>query len=416
MLCDERGAVCVSADAFYRHCTVCGKELEDIPTIACDACGSRTHITCARDVYSNEWLYDEVALPAATSGGASVSGGGGGSSSGARPPRTTAASAKHRWSPGAAPATESDGACAAAATARTAVHSGHPLHSPPLSRDASHTSLPLPSPQALRSAAARIDKTYHYYCHPDCAMGMEVMRNPHFDPAVSRNVERAFTREWNRALESLVSAGVLQRHARACSGIDNDGAGGEAAVMEPSLPVLSTTVTTPVTATCALPGSGTRQPDGAPIADTEGCHPAIAQEVSRLYHQLRAEAWAEYYEQERHHVGHPLFYAPPYLDIARDAAVGHVMEAASPQGQAARLYLLDPRTHPAGSAVAVPRGVLARWQHPPTAAPRIKENDSNNFVAESLQRIVGGAETPETVMVYRRCGKEGRVLARRDAD
>lgn len=416
-----------SAPCFYCLCTVCGQWLAEVPTVTCDACGSRTHITCARDVYSNEWLYDEVAVTstAATSAGGGTLG----------LPRAASAAARNRRAQYTGREPPNGEATAGSPTPAAVLVAPSGLSvSPPLSRDSPHASL-LPSPQALRSAAAKIDKEYNYYCHPDCAMGMEVLRNPQFNATLSRTVEKTFARDWARTRESLVSAGVLRDHKHEAGALD-DAAAEEQAPLSSYSPVKSLSAASvkvevaeestaasffcpsppPPTATaspavpegdmqgCALNSSAANFPDIA------ACHPAVALEVLRLYHQLRAEAWAEYFEQERHHFGHPLFYPPPFLDIARDAASGHVVEAASPQGQAARLYLLDRSTHPVGSAVAIPVGVLTRWQQP-TAAPLIKENDSNNFVAEALERIVNHAVAPETVVVYRKCSKEGRVLA-----
>nr|CCM18947.1 hypothetical protein, unknown function [Leishmania guyanensis] len=414
-----------SAHCFYCLCSVCGQGLADVPTLMCDACGSRTHITCARDVYSNEWLYDEVAVVSTATTGA------GGGTVGLS--NTVPVSAKNRRMSSTAPASH-DGEGTAGSPKATAVlvaPSGLSV-SPPLSRDSSHATL-LPSPQELRSAAARIDKAYNYYCHLDCAMGMEVVRNPQFDAALSCTVERAFAREWTRIRKLLVSAGVISNHQHQVD--TRDDAAAEEQTSSPSCSPVKSASAAPVNAegaeestatssfcssppptstTCpAVPDGGTHgcalHASATNFADITDCHPSVALEVLRLYHQLRAEAWAEYFEQERHHFGHPLFYPPPFLDIARDAAVGHVVEAASPQGQAARLYLLDRSTHPVGSAVAIPVGVLSRWQQP-TAAPLIRENDSNNFVAESLERIVNDAVAPETVVVYRKSSKEGRVL------
>ncbi|KAG5467308.1 hypothetical protein CUR178_00950 [Leishmania enriettii] len=416
-----------AAHCFYCLCSVCGQELADVPTVTCDACGSQTHITCARDAYSNDWLYDEVAAPstaATATGGHTVS-----------LPNAALASAKSRRMPSAALASQ-DGEGTAGSPNPAAVldaRSGLTL-SPPLSRNSSQPSLLL-SAQALRSAAARIDKAYNYYCHPDCAMGMEVLRNPQFHVALSRTVERVFAREWAHIRASLVSAGVLRDGKHDVDTMDDDAGEEETALYSAYSPLESVAAalakvegaeeSTAASSFCPAPLSPTpRACPGVPqrgahgctshanaahISDIAACHPAVALEVLRLYHQLRAEAWAQYFEQERHHYGHPLFYPPPFLDIARDAAVGHVVEAASPQGQAARLYLLDRRTHPVGSAVAIPVGVLTRWQQP-TAAPLIKENDSNNFVAESLERVANDAVVPETVVVYRNCSEEGRVL------
>ncbi|CAC9544392.1 hypothetical protein, unknown function [Leishmania infantum JPCM5] len=411
---------------FYCLCSVCGQWLAEVPTVRCDACGSRTHITCARDVYSNEWLYDEVAVAstAVTSAGGGTLGLPNAASAAARNRRTQYTGREPRNGEGTA-VSPTHAAVLAAASGLSV--------SPPLSRDSSHTSL-LPSPQALRSAAAKIDKEYNYYCHPDCAMGMEVLRNPQFNATLSRTVEHAFAREWARTRESLVAAGVLRDHKHEAGAL-GDAAAEEQAPLPSYSPVKSPSAapmkvegaeeSTAASSFCPSPPPPTATaspsvPEGdmhgcAPHAsvanfpDIAACHPSVALEVLRLYHQLRAEAWAEYFEQERHHFGHPLFYPPPFLDIARDAALGHVVEAASPQGQAARLYLLDRSMHPVGSAVAIPVGVLTRWQQP-TAAPLIKENDSNNFVAEALERIVNDAVAPETVVVYRKCSKEGRVL------
>ncbi|KAG5466770.1 hypothetical protein LSCM1_00947 [Leishmania martiniquensis] len=411
---------------FYCLCSVCGQELADVPTVTCDACGSQTHITCARDAYSNEWLCNEVAATSTAATGACGA---------ASLPDDALDVERSRRMPSAAPASHDGEGTGSSPTPAVAVaaSSGLPLSSP-LGRESSQASLLLPS-HALRSAAARIDKMYNYYCHPDCAMGMEVLRNPQFHAALSRKVERAFEREWARVRESLVSAGVLHDRTHKGDATDDDACGKEklrpplcppvkspsaAPVKEESLednsaassccPSFSSPTPTPCP---GVPERGARDcassASAASICDMAACHPAVALEVLRLYHQLRAEAWAVYFEQERHHYGHPLFYPPPFLDIARDAAVGHVVAAASPQGQAARLYLLDCRTHPVGSMVAIPVGALTRWQQP-AAAPLIKENDSNNFVAESLERIVKDVVVPETVVVYQKCSKEGRVL------
>ncbi|CAG9582544.1 hypothetical protein LMJF_35_1940 [Leishmania major strain Friedlin] len=414
-----------SAPCFYCLCSVCGQWLAEVPTVRCDACGSRTHITCARDVYSNEWLYNEVAVAstAATSAGGGTLG----------LPNAASVAARNRRTQyiGREPRNSEDTAGSPTPAAVLTAPSGLSV-SPPLSRDSSHTSL-LPSPQVLRSAAAKIDKEYNYYCHPDCAMGMEVLRNPQFNATLSCTVEHAFAREWARTRESLVAVGVLRDHKHEAGALD-DAAAEEQAPLPSYSPVKSSSApvkvegaeeSTAASSFCPSPPppnatASSSVPAGdmhgcAPHAseanfpDIAACHPAVALEVLRLYHQLRAEAWAEYFEQERHHFGHPLFYPPPFLDIARDAALGHVVEAASPQGQAARLYLLDRSTHPVGSAVAIPVGVLTRWQQP-TEAPLIKENDSNNFVAEALDRLVNDAVAPETVVVYRKCSKEGLVL------
>ncbi|GET92706.1 hypothetical protein, unknown function [Leishmania tarentolae] len=415
-----------STHCFYCLCTVCGQWLAEVPTVTCEACGSRTHITCARDVYSNEWLCAEVAVAstaAVDTGGRSFG-----------LPDTASATARRRRVLHTGLESHKDEGTAGLCTPAVALTapSGLPVSSP-LSRNSSHTSM-LPSPQALRSAAARIDKEYNYYCHLDCAMGMEVMRNPQFNASLSHRVERAFAREWSRIWESLVSAGVLRDHKHEAG--ERDDAAAEVQAPLPSSASAENPSAVPVgvegaeestaaSSLCPFPPqpTTTASPD-VPAGDTHGCvphasaaifpditacHPTVALEVLRLYHQLRAEAWAEYFEQERHHFGHPLFYPPPYLDIARDAALAHVVEAASPHGQATRLYLLDRTTHPVGSAVAIPLGVLARWQQP-TEAPLIKENDSNNFVAEALERILKDAVVPETVVVYRKCCKEGRVL------
>ncbi|KAG5492606.1 hypothetical protein JKF63_01185 [Porcisia hertigi] len=415
-------AVGTSTHCFYCLCTVCGQGLVGVPTVTCDACGSRTHITCARDVYSNDWLYDEVAVASTVATGV------GGSA--VRFPNTLPAVGRNRQMPGTVQASQdSEGTSGVVASSSFSVSS-------PLSRDSSLTSL-LPSPEALRSAAARIDKTYTYYCHPDCAMGMAVLRNPQFNAAVSRTVECAFEREWARVRDSLVSAGVLRDPKHHV--LTRDGT----AVEKQTPPAFCLPVTSTSAASVKMEGSGEHTespslcspppPPSSPpppscptvsvidmhdcashasasvFLDIAVCEPEVAKEVLRLYHQLRAEAWTEYFEQERHHFGHPLFYPPPFLDIAQDAAVGHVVEAASPQGQAARLYLLDHIAHPVGSAVAIPVGVLTRWQQS-SAAPLIKANDSNNFVAESLERIANEALVPETVVLYHKCGKEGQVL------
>jgi hypothetical protein len=275
----------------------------------------------------------------------------------------------------------------------------------------------LPSPQKLSMAAAKIGKEYKYYCHPDCAMRMEVLRNPQFSPTISARIERAFAQDWRDtwkwmagrlggevlpAWEDVVSAsaaGVAAGSSEALAHVGNGSVETRCGFVErdTSLKLIAT-----------IPSPKLSMMDRLRCA--AGGDAALADGLLRLYGQLRAEAWAEYFEQERHHSGHPLFYPPPFLDVQREAAVNHVLDAASPQGQAARLYLLDPVMHPVGSAVAVPVGVLTRWQQP-SIAPLVKVNDTNNFVAEAATAVADDAETPEMVTVYRNCNKEGRVIA-----
>ena len=375
---------------FYCLCTVCGLDLPEVPTVTCDTCGSQTHITCARDAYSHEWLFMEVVAGASAGSGTAQAG-------------VSTSSATRESVPAGSPTSVSPGMSHAASLTREAC---------------AFPGVQMPSVHALTTAAAKIGKEYHYYCHPDCAMGMEVVRNPQFNATLSARIEAAFALDWRRTWEILAAnlsdvsnlpgsweaVETLSQGAVSVTASDAQKEKvGEESEDERDGPT-------------ALHDAGSPSHARAPASVFDQLHlaaqgnTALAHELSYLYSQLRAEAWADYFEQERHHSGHPLFYPPSFVDVEREAAFNYVLEATSPHGQAARLYLLDPATHPVGSAVAIPAGVLARWQQP-SMAPLIKVNDSNNFVAEAVAVVVGEAVTPATVTVYRSCKKEGRVLA-----
>ncbi|KPI83634.1 hypothetical protein ABL78_7323 [Leptomonas seymouri] len=419
-----------SARRFYCLCTVCGKSLPDIPTVMCDSCGSQTHITCARDAYSHEWLFMEVVGPSGPLAAAGAAG-------------TLAATINATAPSNASKAAATTSPASASTTRGKAAGRGVSLPSPPTSReewssvfptgvshgvshslalcrDMPYTNL-LSSPQALSTAAAKIGKEYNYYCHPDCAMGMEVMRNPQFNAALSARVESAFAVDWRRTLQMLsahLDSGIATKcwedveRAPASATLSAEDvlhrSNGDEESQRKTEDFVSFGGTSILSEVGSI-GTHTKVSIFKQLLTAARGSTVLAQQLSRLYSQLRAEAWADYFEQERHHSGHPLFYPPPFVDVQREAALSHVLEAASPQGQAARLYLLDPATHPVGSAVAVPIGVLARWQQP-ALAPLVKVNDSNNFVAEAAAAVANNAVVPETVRVYRNCSKDGQAM------
>lgn len=336
-----------ASSPYYTACTGCGRTETFARFLTCTFCNSRTHITCARDPFTNSLLHQSNVLTSTT----------------------------------VKPTARSDAAFSAQAD-----------HASPLSTKAIAATLTSPNEgrrgegRATRSGSMPVGLEGKFFCSKDCAMGVDVVENYQWNSELSSRVEAAFQEEWGEAYASL-----LHYH-----GID---------AADSSLPKFVDGKVAKVEGVDSVETLFYPVPGDATLTEMD----TFATDSCRLYCQIRAEAWERYFDEERLYYGHPLFYAPPFLDIANELMVEAVTELTSSRGQAARLYLLDSTHHPIGSVVAVPRGILELWQSP-AEAPMIAENESNNFIGEALSAIVEGAIVPDTVVKYLNCSRFGRIL------